>query len=338
MTLSTEFLQELEQAQLGKTNWEEYHQPIMPREVVDLLEVKEGKVIVDATLGGGGHTKLFLSLGAHVIGFDQDAEARAWAKQRLSQYGDHLTVVTANFAHIDEKLNELGIDGVDAIFADIGVSSHHLDASYRGMSFQRDGALDMRMNQTGEEVSSAQSGKTAAELIAQTDVETLSYWFKTYGEEPMGWRMAQRIVEAREHTEFTTTLQLAEFIKDQMPAKRVAMSRKHPATKIFQALRMVVNAELDVLEQFLPKAVSCLKVGGLVGVMSFHSLEDRQVKHFFKKKSQKTLDQPNWPAPKPNPEYCLDVVTSKPVSAAPDEVADNPRSRSAKLRVARRVL
>ncbi len=338
MTLSKEFLQELEQAQLGNTNWEEYHQPIMPQEVVDLLEVKSGKVIVDATLGGGGHTELFLSLGAQVIGFDQDEEARVWAKQRLSHYGDKLTVVASNFAHIDEKLSELGVDSVDAIFADIGVSSHHLDADYRGMSFQRDGALDMRMNQTGQQISSEQTGKTAAEIIAQTDAETLSYWFKTYGEEPMAWRLAQRIVEAREHTEFKTTLQLAEFIKDQMPAKRLAMSRKHPATKVFQALRMVVNAELGVLEAFLPRAVSCLKVGGLVGVMSFHSLEDRQVKQFFKKKSQKMLDQPNWPAPRANPDYSLDVVTSKPVMAGEDEVANNPRSRSAKLRVARRAV
>lgn len=302
-----------------------YHETVLLNETIDAVSLQQDLMIVDATLGGGGHTEALLERGCRVISVDQDPEALAYAKKRLKRFGDRVTFCEGNFSSIKEILADLELHEVDGIIADLGVSSRQLDAAERGFSFRQDGPLDMRMGPSAP--------YTAAEIINTWPEEKIANVIYLYGDERASRRIARAIVERRAKKEFTTTLDLAEVIESLLGRR----GKTHPATKSFQAIRIAVNDELGVLEQLLSQSVDLLKPGGRLGVITFHSLEDRIVKHFIREHSQKEVDRPEWPAPRPNPNYHFHQVQRKPIEANAAEVKRNPRSRSAKLRIAERI-
>ncbi len=302
-----------------------YHVPVLLGEVMHYLAPKAGDVFVDATLGGGGHSEALLKSGATVIGFDQDAEAIHFAHLRLHGFHDKFRAVQANFQHVERELQKLGITQITGALIDAGVSSKQLDTAERGFSFLRDGDLDMRMATDGP--------VTAADLVNTAAESELMHIFREYGEEPSARRVAMRIVQQRAITPFTRTLQLADFIASFLPKK----SRIHPATRCFQALRIAVNQELEVLSSGLEAFARLLAPGGRLGVISFHSGEDRIVKTFMKERATEWLDRPEWPKPRRNPLHIFRLLTNRPVIATDAEQHTNPRSRSAKLRVAERL-
>jgi 16S rRNA (cytosine1402-N4)-methyltransferase len=279
------------------------HVPVLSREVMENLAIRPGGHYLDATVGGGGHSRLILEAAPDVrlTAIDQDADALAAAQQKLAEFGERVQFVHSNFAAYKYTPNTF-----DGILADLGVSSYHLDQPERGFSFRHTADLDMRMNQ--------QQSLTAADVINEWDEQELADIFFKYGEERLSRRIARRIVERRP---FHTTTELAEAIAYAVPPK-YRYGRINPATRVFQALRIVVNDELKSLETFLEQASPAIVPGGRIAIISFHSLEDRPVKHYLR----------NSPI--------LQVLTKKPITASEDELANNPRSRSAKLRVAQR--
>jgi len=301
------------------------HTTVLLREAVEFLQPAPGKLIVDATLGGAGHTHALLEAGANVLGFDQDEAALQAAQERCADYEDHFATVRANFRELEAVLQESGVGQVDGILADIGVSSFQLDTAERGFSFQQDGPLEMRMDQ--------RSGITAADIVNTWSVEELQKLFVEYGEEPLARRAAMAIVRRREQRAFHRTLDLAEVLASALPRR----GKTHPATRVFQALRIGVNDELGALKDLLDQAPRCLKPGGRLVLISFHSLEDRIVKHTLQRQSMQWQDRPEWPEPRPNPDYCMRVLTKKPVEPSEEEVSHNSRSRSARLRAAERI-
>lgn len=302
-----------------------YHEPVLLEEVLRLLQPRPGTVFLDATLGGGGHSAVLLAAGATVIALDQDREAIIYARERLKEFGDRFSAVQANFAGAARVLEERGIETLDGVLLDIGVSSHQLNEPARGFSFMQDGPLDMRMDSDGP--------VTAADLVNNAGETELARLFRELGEEPAARKIGRHLVERRAQRPFSTTLELAGAIEEVSPRR----GRIHPATRIFQALRMAVNRELEVLEQALETLAPRLAPGGRMGVITFHSLEDRLVKQFFKRRSTEWLDRPEWPEPRRNSDFLLHLITRRPETAAPAELQRNPRSRSAKLRVAERI-
>jgi 16S rRNA (cytosine1402-N4)-methyltransferase len=303
-----------------------FHTPVLLKEVIEVLAPRAGETFVDGTLGGGGHTEALLEAGAHVIGIDQDPEALAFAKEkRLHRFGEKFQPVRANFERLGAVLEDLGVAEVDGLLLDLGMSSWQLDTAERGFSFQREGMLDMRMDPDGP--------VTAADLVNTAPAAELVRIFREYGEEPNARRIAARIVGGRAARPFQTTMELALAVEEVVPRR----GRIHPATRIFQALRIAVNREMEVLESVLGQAASALRPGGRMAVITFHSLEDRMVKEFFKLRSTAELDRPEWPAPRPNPEYIFRALTRKPVIASAEEQQSNPRSRSAKLRAVEKI-
>lgn len=298
-----------------------YHEPVLLRETLALLAPASGKLFVDGTLGGGGHTEAFLKAGAQVIGLDQDPQALAFAGERLAPFGEQFTPVRANFEEIGRVLDEMGIPGIDGALLDIGVSSWQLDTPERGFSFQENGPLDMRMN--------PDAPLSAADLVNTLPEGELIRIFREYGEETAARRIAQQIVKDRASRRLETTFDLVQSIEKVNPRR----GRTHPATKVFQALRIAVNRELEVLDAALAGFSERLNPAGRFGVITFHSLEDRRVKTFFKTGSTEWIDRPEWPEPRRNPAYQFQLLTSKPVVASEEEQSRNPRSRSAKLRV-----
>jgi 16S rRNA (cytosine1402-N4)-methyltransferase len=298
------------------------HEPVLAAEVIEFLRPASGRTIVDGTLGGGGHSSLLLEGGARVIGFDRDPEALAHARQQLARHGEMFTAVEGNFRNAPAALAAQGITEVDGILLDLGVSSHQLDTPGRGFSFQREGPLDMRMGK---------DGATAADLVNTLPAAELARIFREYGDEPRAIHFAARIVRAREIKPLVTTAELAELIAGGRQGPR------HPATRVFQALRIAVNNELGSLEEALPTLSSILSPGGRMGIITFHSLEDRMVKQFFRLHSTAEIDNPAWPAPRPNPDRLFKLLTPRSITASPAELASNPRSRSARLRVVERL-
>lgn len=264
---------------------------------------------------------MLLMGGARVIGFDRDPEALAHTRGFLASYGDRFSAVEGNFSGATEELKAAGFSQVDGILLDLGVSSHQLDTPERGFSFQREGPLDMRMGK---------SGPTASDLVNTLPSSELARIFREYGDEPRAIQFAARIVRAREKKQIVSTAELAELIAAGRSGPR------HPATRVFQALRIAVNDEIGSLERALPAFTSMLAPGGRLAVITFHSLEDRIVKHFFRRHAMSEIDDPTWPAPRPNPEYLFDAITPRSVTASPGELSSNPRSRSARLRVVER--
>ncbi|MEH2153546.1 16S rRNA (cytosine(1402)-N(4))-methyltransferase RsmH [Nostoc sp.] len=279
------------------------HLPVLPQEVIAGLAVSPGGHYLDTTVGGGGHSRLILEAAAdvRVTAIDQDEDALAAARKELAEFGDHVQFIHRNFAEYEFPLNTF-----DGILADLGVSSYHLDRAERGFSFRQAANLDMRMDR-GRSL-------TAADVINNWDEAELADIFFKYGEERLSRRIARRIVERRP---LHTTTELADAIASSVPPK-YRYGRIHPATRVFQALRIVVNDELKSLETFLDKAPNALVPGGRIAIISFHSLEDRPVKHGLR----------NSPL--------LKVLTKKPIIAQEEEIGKNPRSRSAKLRIAER--
>ncbi len=304
-----------------------YHVPVLAERVVELLLPAPGKIIVDGTLGGGGHTELLLSRGARVIGFDQDAEAIAQAQSRLGHYSG-FTAVRRNFAELDMGLDELNITEVDGLLLDLGVSSHQLDAAERGFSFRVSAPLDMRMN--------TQSEVSARDIVERYSYEELAAVLQEYGEEKYARKIARKIVQEREAAPVTTTDRLADIVSGAVPAA-YRHGRIHPATRTFQALRIAVNDELGVLKKVLETAWKRLRGGGRIAVISYHSLEDRLVKRSFQSLLGKCTCPPELPVCVCENAGSLKLVNRKAIVPEESEIARNPRARSAKLRVAERI-
>jgi 16S rRNA (cytosine1402-N4)-methyltransferase len=284
------------------------HVSVLPAETLKLLDPKPGQVWVDCTVGGGGHTRLIaerIGPDGRVIGLDQDPTMLELARAKLQNLPVEL--VHANFDQLAEVLAARGITQVDGVFADLGFSSDQLEQATRGLSFREDGPLDMRLDPS--------SGETAADLVNQMSEEGLADIFWEFGEERYSRRVAKRIVERRSAKPFTTTADLASVVRSCVPRS----GKLDPATRVFQALRIAVNDELGALDRLLAILPKVVKPGGRAGIISFHSLEDRRVKQAFRTPGV-------WRQ-----------VTKKPVEASENEVANNPRARSAKLRVAERL-
>jgi len=302
-----------------------YHRPVLATETIELLAPRPGSLILDGTCGGGGHTEAILLTGANVLALDQDPDALAFVAARLTNFGDRVTLRRANFREAGRVLDELGIAKIGGALLDLGVSSRQLENADRGFSLVRNGPLDMRMDPRRE--------LTAAEVVNSYAEEELTNIFRAFGEEPAARRIASQIVKLRKETPFRETLSLAKAIEKIVGRH----GRRHPATQVFQALRMEVNDELRALEEGLLALTNRLESNSRIAVITFHSLEDRIVKNFFRDRSREWLDRPEWPEPRPNPDFSLRLITPKPVEPDAAEQRANPRSRSAKLRVAERI-
>ncbi|MGA7606290.1 MAG: 16S rRNA (cytosine(1402)-N(4))-methyltransferase RsmH [Anaerolineales bacterium] len=301
------------------------HKPVLYQEIIHALQPKSPGRYIDGTIGAGGHARGILEACAPegcLLGFDLDSQALALARETLAPYGQRVVLVQASYLSLLETLQRLGWNAVDGIVIDLGVSSMQLDTSERGFSFNNDASLDMRFNRD--------VGLTAAQLINSTSETDLANLLFQYGEEPRARKIARMIVQARP---VTTTLQLAEIVKKAYPGH----SRVHPATRTFQAIRIAVNDELTVLEQALPIAIQTLRPGGRLALISFHSLEDRIVKDFFRRESKDWINPPYEKIYEIERKATLKEITRKPITPGTDEIELNPRARSAKLRVAEKL-
>ena len=307
----------------------EKHISVLLNETISSLNLNENSVIVDATLGYGGHSSYILERidKGYLFAFDQDSEAIRHSTDRLKKIGTNFTIVKSNFVHLQEELNRLGVYKIDGALFDLGVSSPQLDDEERGFSFHNDAKLDMRMDRD--------QSLSAYEVVNNYSKEELSKIFYKYGEDKFANNIAKKIVEYREIKPIETTLELVEVIKTAVPMKfRID---KHPARQIFQEIRIEVNHELDVIEPAINQALDMLNVGGRVAVITFHSLEDRLVKNIFKEKckiDERVKGLPNIPE-----EYLPDfkLVYNKAIAPSEEELKNNPRARSSKLRVIERI-
>ncbi len=310
---------------------ENMHRSVLVQESLALLNASMGGDFVDATLGIGGHTEAILLASADntVLAIDQDRDAIEHAGKRLTRFGDRVTIVYSNFSAVKSVVNSAGIDRVDGILADLGVSSLQLDTRDRGFSFRFDAPLDMRMDANS-------SDPTAADLLAtlsETEIADIIY---RYGEERFSRRIARRIVENREAGRpITTTAELTGLVERSV--RRSKKDKIHPATRTFQALRIAVNRETELLERFIVDAIDILKTDGRLAVITFHSLEDRIVKHAFQKSSGRCSCPPRIPLCVCGTRKEVEILTRKPIIPAEDEIAANPRSRSAKLRAIKKL-
>jgi 16S rRNA (cytosine1402-N4)-methyltransferase len=300
------------------------HTPVLVREVVELLAAERGGFFVDATVGAGGHARALLEAapGVRLLALDRDPDALALARERLAGFGERVRFAEANFGELAHELE--GFPPPDGILADLGLSSMQLEEPSRGFSFRRDGPLDMRMSR---------SGRSAADVVATASAEELSRIFFEYGEERMAVKITRAILEERSRGPITTTRQLSRIVA------RVKGDREKidPATRVFQALRIEVNEELQALSRFLAAAVQKLNAGGRLAVLSYHSLEDRMVKDTFRKQSGVCLCPPKLPVCVCGARRALLVLTRRPIRPGDSEVHRNPRSRSARLRVAEKI-
>lgn len=306
----------------------EEHIPVLLDEVLDLLQPRPGGLYIDGTVGAGGHAAGILEVSApdgRLLAFDRDREALAFAQERLQRFTDRVTFVHASYAAMGELAPVHGFAPVDGILLDLGLSSRQLEDGARGFSFMREGPLDMRFDTT--------AGQTAADLVNSLPAETLADIFWEYGEERHSRRYARAIVEARP---IQTTTELANLIEREAPGY-LQRKRIHPATQVFQALRIAVNRELEALETGLEAAISLLRPGGRVAVISFHSLEDRFVKNYFRDLTKECICPPRQPICTCDVEPLVTLITRKTVMPDEEEIEENPRSRSARLRVAEKL-
>ena len=281
-----------------------YHVSVLLQETIEQLQVQPGEKYIDATLGGGGHSEEIVRAGGIVLGIDQDIDAITFVQERL---GDKITIAQGNFENVGEIALANGFEEVSGVLYDLGISSHQVDVGSRGFSFLKEAPLDMRM--------SVNLSVTAADLVNGLNKGELKELFERYGEEYFGRRIAEAIVREREKAKITTTTQLAQLVASHYPGGN---HKVHPATKVFQALRIAVNDELYVLEKSLPQALGLLKKGGRLVVISFHSLEDRIIKNTFEKWEKEGKGK---------------VMTKKPIIPSEEETEKNRRARSSKLRV-----
>jgi 16S rRNA (cytosine1402-N4)-methyltransferase len=300
----------------------------MVKEVVDLMGCKAGGIYLDCTAGGGGHSARLLeasSPNGRVIALDRDPDAIAETREALKEYKARLTLVQSDYKEFESVLETEGFDKLDGILADLGISSHQIDCAERGFSFMKDGPLDMRMD--------SESGETASEMLMRLPVGDIEHIIRKYGEEKWARAIARAIKEAGS---IGTTLQLAKIVAGAVP-KRFHPARINVATKTFQALRIAVNEELAGLDKFISDAVSKLKTGGRIAIISFHSLEDRVIKQTFKALAKSCICPPDLPYCRCDSKASLKIITRKSVMASQDELNLNPRARSARLRVAEKI-
>lgn len=305
----------------------EKHISVLLEETIDSLNLKDSSVIVDCTLGYGGHSSYILSRikQGFLFAFDQDSEAIRHSTDRLKKIGTNFTIIKSNFSNLKEELEKLDVKEVDGFLFDLGVSSPQLDEDERGFSYHNDAKLDMRMDRDNP--------ISAYDIVNNYSKEELTNIFYKYGEDKFSRNIAKKIVEARQEKKIETTLELVDIIKSAVPMK--FRRDKHPARQIFQAIRIEVNHELDVIEPALEQALSLLKVGGRVSVITFHSLEDRIVKKFFKEKTKidpKVKGLPNIPD-----EFLPDFKLVCSITPSKEELEVNKRARSARLRVIERI-
>ncbi|EEK77605.1 16S rRNA (cytosine(1402)-N(4))-methyltransferase [Bacillus cereus] len=304
------------------------HVTVLLKETVDGLDIKPGGTYVDCTLGGGGHSSYLLSQltdGGKLIAFDQDEIAIQNAKEKFASYGEQFVTVKSNFRYLSEKLQELGIAEVDGILFDLGVSSPQLDTPERGFSYHHDAPLDMRMDQDAP--------LTAYDVVNSWSYEQLVRIFFQYGEEKFSKQIARKIEAYRENKAIETTGELVELIKEGIPAP-ARRTGGHPAKRVFQAIRIAVNDELKVFEEALESAISMVKPGGRISVITFHSLEDRICKTTFKRNSTTPQLPPGLPIIPEEFKPKLKLITRKPILPSDIELEENNRARSAKLRIA----
>jgi len=303
------------------------HRSVMLNETVDGLNVRPQGVFLDGTLGGGGHSEEILKRLAgtgRLIGIDQDEDALKAAGERLRPYMDRVTLVHANYVDFKKVLKQLGIETLDGILLDLGVSSYQFDEAERGFSYRTDAPLDMRMDRS--------TSRTARDIINSYSESELYRMIRDYGEEPFAKNIAKHIVRAREEAPVETTFQLAEIIRQAIPAK-IRNKGGHPAKQTFQAVRIELNRELEVLKASLADMIAALAPGGRMAVITFHSLEDRIVKQAFKTAENPCICPPDFPVCVCGRKSLGRVVTGKPVTASEEELEENPRAKSAKLRI-----
>lgn len=306
------------------------HTPVLLNEVIEGLNIREDGIYVDGTLGGAGHSIEIVKRlkSGKLIGIDQDINAINKAREVLKDYMDKVILIHDNYGNIQRIFKDLSIEKVDGILLDIGVSSHQLDEDERGFSYNKDAHLDMRMDTTND--------FTAWHVVNKYSKEDLERIIRLYGEEKWAKRIAEFIVESRKEKPIDTTLQLVEIIKRAIPHKARAVGH-HPAKKTFQAIRIEVNNELSILEESIPVMVKHLNKGGRLCIITFHSLEDRIVKKAFVELNRDCICPPGSPICTCNKEKEIEIITKKPIVPNEEEVERNPRSRSAKLRIAERV-
>ncbi|AGX03751.1 MULTISPECIES: 16S rRNA (cytosine(1402)-N(4))-methyltransferase RsmH [Bacillus] len=307
------------------------HKTVLLEETVAGLDIKPDGVYVDCTMGGAGHSELILtqlSSRGKLYAFDQDETAIENAQEKLSKYGDKITIIKSNFLHLKEELEKAGVTEVDGVLYDLGVSSPQLDTPERGFSYHHDAPLDMRMDKD--------ASLSAYEVVNDWPYEDLVRIFFRYGEEKFSKQIARKIEAAREKAPIETTSQLVELIKDGIPAP-ARRKGGHPAKRVFQAIRIAVNDELGVFEKSLEQAIDILKPGGRISVITFHSLEDRICKATFKKASETPPLPPGLPIIPDEFKPVLKLVARKPILPSEEELEENNRARSAKLRVAEKL-
>lgn len=303
------------------------HKSVLLYETVDSLNINPDGIYVDGTLGGGGHAwEVCRHLGkqGRFIGIDQDADAIRAATERLREYGDKVTIVRSNYEHIAEVLKDLGIDQVDGICLDLGVSSYQLDTAERGFTYREDAPLDMRMDQ--------RNAQTAADIVNTYSEAALYRMIRDYGEDRFAKNIAKHIVRVRQEKPFETTGELIDTIKAAIPMKVRAVGG-HPAKKTFQAIRIELNHELDVLEQSIDTMIDLLRPGGRLSIITFHSLEDRIVKVRFRENENPCVCPPGFPVCMCGKASKGKVITRKPIVPSDEEIEENKRSKSSKLRV-----
>ena len=306
------------------------HVTVLLNEAVDILDIKPEGIYVDGTLGGAGHSLEIVKklTSGKLICFDQDINAISAAKEKLKDFMDKTILVHSNFENLREELNKLGIESIDGFLVDLGVSSHQLDVPERGFSYMQDAPLDMRMDNNAE--------LSAYDVVNTYSEAELKRVIKDYGEENWSARIAKLIVERRATMPIRTTFELVDAIKAAIP-KKMRDENQHPAKRTFQAIRIEVNRELDVIEKTLLAAVDMMNEGGVLAVITFHSLEDRIVKNVFKKLQYSCTCPPEFPVCICNSKQVVEVITRKPILPSENEVEMNHRSRSAKLRAARKL-
>ena len=306
------------------------HRPVLSQEIVRLLGPRPGGVVVDGTVGLGGHAEALLQAesGVTVIGIDRDEEALSHAMRRLAPFKERVRLIHGNYRDCVEILETLGMERIDGFLLDLGLSSLQLDTPDRGFSFRLDGPLDMRMDTT--------QPVTAAELVNHSSEDELVRILRDYGEERFARRIVRAILAARAKEPIETTGRLAEIVYSAIPRK-FHPKAIHPATRTFQALRIVVNEELTNLKEGLETGFQACTPGGVIAVISFHSLEDRIVKGFFRYKALSCTCPPDFPICVCDKKVEVEILTKKPIRPSPEEVTKNPRSRSAKLRAARKI-
>ena len=306
------------------------HVTVLLNEAVGILDIKPEGIYVDGTLGGAGHSLEIVKklTSGKLICFDQDINAISAAKEKLKDFMDKTILVHSNFENLREELNKLGIESIDGFLVDLGVSSHQLDVPERGFSYMQDAPLDMRMDNNAE--------LSAYDVVNTYSEAELKRVIKDYGEENWSARIAKLIVERRATMPIRTTFELVDAIKAAIP-KKMRDENQHPAKRTFQAIRIEVNRELDVIEKTLLAAVEMMNKGGVLAVITFHSLEDRIVKNVFKKLQYSCTCPPEFPVCICNSKQVVEIITRKPILPSENEVEMNPRSRSAKLRAARKL-